>query len=432
MTTSCERAGAALREAPTGGAEGQSHLAARGRFVEAAMEATRGRAQRSLAPRVVALAAAAVVALGAWAVVTTARAPLTFAMGASRSPGHVLEYIVPGRGEELPLFFSDGSVVTLDPTARARVDRTTHAGAAVVVESGGVTANVVHSSATEWAFVAGPYVVRVTGTAFRLSWDPAKALEIWMKAGSVVVRGPGAEAGVEVRDHFLSSAIQGPAGVTRRASTEDQQGATGASAGAQHDTVAGSSPPGAVAADEPVGPAMKPGAMAVRPARAGAPPGATDGTEGEAWGALVARGEYARVIDAAGRRGLGATLSGADVDDVAALGDAARLTGKTALAERALLQLRGRFPATSRARSAAFLLGRMADDAGNPSGAVGWYERYLSEAPGGSLAAEALGRRMLALRRLNDVESTQRTAKEYLVRFPQGPHAGIAREIVGR
>jgi hypothetical protein len=78
------------------------------------------------------------------------------------------------------------------------------------------------------------------------------------------------------------------------------------------------------------------------------------------------------------------------------------------------------------------LLGRVADDARDPAGAVGWYDRYLAEASHGSLAGEALGRRMLAIRRLNDAENSRRAASEYLDRFPGGPYAGVAREMGGK
>ena len=71
--------------------------------------------------------------------------------------------------------------------------------------------------------------------------------------------------------------------------------------------------------------------------------------------------------------------------------------------------------------SAAFLLGRMADDGGSPAQALRWYDTYLEQAPGGGLAAEALGRRMLALKRLGNVPQSQDAARDYLRRFPNGP-----------
>jgi TolA-binding protein len=89
-----------------------------------------------------------------------------------------------------------------------------------------------------------------------------------------------------------------------------------------------------------------------------------------------------------------------------------------------------RFASAPAARSAAYLLGRMADDAGDARRAIDWYERYLTEAPSGSLAPEALGRRMLALRRLGDLTSARRAAEDYLRRFPEGTYNGVAREMV--
>ena len=56
-------------------------------------------------------------------------------------------------------------------------------------------------------------------------------------------------------------------------------------------------------------------------------------------------------------------------------------------------------------------------------------DRYLAEAPQGPLAAEALGRRMVALRHLGEVEACRKAARDYLRRFPSGPYAGVAGEI---
>jgi len=92
--------------------------------------------------------------------------------------------------------------------------------------------------------------------------------------------------------------------------------------------------------------------------------------------------------------------------------------------------MRNRFSSSANARSAAFLLGRMADDSGSASAALQWYDVYLSEAPSGSLAAEALGRKMLAVRRIRGRDAALGIAEEYLRRYPGGAHAKVARELV--
>lgn len=433
-----EVVGAMLREhvgADLGAAE---YAAARSRFIDASVRAT-VRHRRSGRTRAIAVAAAllTVGSVAGWAYVHRSPARLTFAMGATRTPGVVSKYIVPAEGEHLPLYFSDGSVVTLSPAARARVGETTSHGAAVLVESGALTANVVHQATSDWSFVAGPFNVHVTGTAFDLSWDPSGELEIRMTSGAVVVHGPGAENGVEVRDHrrFVSGnrpSVSGSAtrDVLGNAAENSLAPAENPLADSRraHDNfesktaMHGRESPRAVPAPE----------ASADPIAALPSSSAQDELADDPWSVLVARGEYARVLDIAERHGMEETLGSASVEDLAALADAARLAGRGNLAERALLQLRARFPGTSRALSAAFLLGRMEDDGGNAAAAVSWYERYLGESPNGSLAAEALGRRMMAMRRLNDEESARRAAKDYLERFPNGPHAGIARQMLAR
>jgi outer membrane protein assembly factor BamD (BamD/ComL family) len=72
----------------------------------------------------------------------------------------------------------------------------------------------------------------------------------------------------------------------------------------------------------------------------------------------------------------------------------------------------------------------MSEDAGNLGVAIRWYDVYLSEAPGGPLAPEAMGRKMVALRNSGQAEPAHKAAELYLARFPGGPYAGVAREIL--
>jgi hypothetical protein len=347
------------------------------------------------------------------------RTPITFAHGPNRAPGAISEYMISPPSEEIPLYFSDGSVVTLAPAARARVERTTANGAVLLVEAGQLSANVVHRSESDWRFLAGPYSVHVTGTAFVLAWQPAGVLDIDMKSGVVVVTGPGIDSGVEVRDHRRFVAPN------TRVSADPN-----APAVALLPSVTRGAEEPAIRVPAPSAQVAKPAQESVRiegDTRRSAP-----STEpNESWTSLVARGEYSRVLALANARGIDATLASGTLDDLGALADAARFSGDRSVAERSLSEVRSRFSGTPRAQSSAFLLGRIADDAGDARSAVSWYERYLNEAPGGSLAADASGRRMLALRRLNESEKARRAALEYLERFPTGPHANIARDIVG-
>jgi hypothetical protein len=52
-----------------------------------------------------------------------------------------------------------------------------------------------------------------------------------------------------------------------------------------------------------------------------------------------------------------------------------------------------------------------------------------TEAPSGSYAAEALGRKMVAMRDLYGVTTARTVADEYVRRFPRGSYAGAAQAL---
>jgi TolA-binding protein len=122
-------------------------------------------------------------------------------------------------------------------------------------------------------------------------------------------------------------------------------------------------------------------------------------------------------------------LAEANSADLAALADAARYGRHDDTARRALLAQRRRFPASSAARDASFLLGRLEETRGDTSGAVEWYDRYLAESPSGTYASEALGRKMNVMQEVYGDERVRPVAAEYLSRFPQGTYAARARAL---
>ena len=145
---------------------------------------------------------------------------------------------------------------------------------------------------------------------------------------------------------------------------------------------------------------------------------------------MAARGDYSAVVEQAENDGLDSVLSTHDVSDLGVLADAARYTGRPDIAEQALMKIRERFPGSSRSVSAAFVLGRMRDDAHQSAAALSWYETYLREAPAGPLAAEALGRKMMAVNALGQYDAAVEAAREYLRRFPTGAYSRHARQLV--
>lgn len=358
-------------------------------------------------------------ARGAWMGGLAAAACLVVALGGYWLYTPALTYSVVGGAivgdsvigsENTKIRFSDGSEVALGRGSKASIEELTADGGRVSLEQGQVNVAIVKKPDTRWFVEAGPYTVRVTGTAFDVRWSEAdRSFELHLHHGSVVVTGPQIGNGFTLRpgQKLLGRAegrvtVEGP----RPASTT----VSGANA-----APAGSAP--LAAAD-----------------RADAAPSQPDARRGEAnnshtWARQVALGKFQAVIDEARRRGFDQTLATASIEDLAALADAARYASKTDLARRALLAERQRFPRSNSAREAAFFLGRLAEERGQ--GALEWYDRYLAESPRGPYASQALGRRMMIYYRQRGPETTLPFAREYLERFPSGPYASAARKIVG-
>jgi hypothetical protein len=325
-------------------------------------------------------------------------------------------YIAPSTGKPV-LSFSDGTRVALEPTARGRVVELGRHGARIALDEGKAHVEVAHLPGADWRFEAGPFVINVHGTKFSFGWSTRQSrLDVQMDSGVVSVSGP--LSGGEI---FLR------AGQTLSVSLNDE-GAPAVSA-----LVGGA---GAASTTPPPGPPVSP-APAVAPlpasdrtanvaARAAA---RSDSTEG--WAAKLAAGKAGAVVADAERRGLAKVLDSSSSEDLAALADASRFEKNDALARRALLAQRRRFPRSVRAQEASFLLGRIDDaiDEGTDS-ALGWYDQYLGEAPGGAYVSEALGRKMMDLERTHRHAEATAVAADYLRRFPSGIYAHAAQALV--
>jgi TolA-binding protein len=135
------------------------------------------------------------------------------------------------------------------------------------------------------------------------------------------------------------------------------------------------------------------------------------------------------VVAAAELAGIGAAITSRSAPELKALAQAARYTGRTALALRAWHAIRQRFPGHPAAQQAAFFLGRIHDQQGQAGEARRWLGVYLTEAPSGVYASEALGRQMM-LQQKGPADVAQRSARQYLDRFPNGAYAKAARSIL--
>jgi TolA-binding protein len=151
---------------------------------------------------------------------------------------------------------------------------------------------------------------------------------------------------------------------------------------------------------------------------------------GDGWKKLAEEGRYEEAVQAAEAVGFPALCGKLGPADLLRLAEVARFAGRPARAEQALVALRKRYARGRHAAIAAYTLGRTAFDQQAEYGkAARWFEVYIEEQPAGPLAREALGRLMEARQRAGLKEQARSAAREYLQRYPRGPHADIASRL---
>jgi hypothetical protein len=286
------------------------------------------------------------------------------------------------------------------------------------LESGKASLHVVHRPGTHWSVDAGPFAIAVTGTAFDVGWTGTDELfEVTLRSGSITVKGPMAAAGIQMTagERLVVDLKQGQLRV-------------------EHAAVAASPPPRGQLLPSVGDPGVSLDEVAPRKSD-GSPQPRTGALSGAAepkssWTKRVAAGDFDSVLAEALDGRIDAALARGSLADLVALADAARYRGRTDVARRALLAQRERFAASTAARTAAFLLGRIAE--AEPEAAVRWYDRYLGEAPNGEFASEALGRKLVAVQSVSGPQAALPMAAEYLRRFPQGVYAAKARELASQ
>lgn len=383
----------------------------------ASPRAVRGARARVLAP--LAVAAIAACALGAWRL--RAPRPSSGAALVASAPSVALDGVEMPRLEQWivaalsprQLRFADEGAVTVLAGARARVLSVAAEGAHVQLERGALEVAVVHRSNTRWRFDAGPYSVRVTGTRFRITWDPPhERFSIEMREGSVALTGP---------------SIEGERRVL---------------AGARWSSDASIEPtlsPVEPIADAAVAPPAEPPARAPRTPidrAAGASHHEATGADRVArardeWVELARNGAFDEAVVVAERAGIDAIVRGASADDLVLLADASRFSGRSSLARSLYLAVRARSARGGAATRAAFALGRLAVEQGSSwQDAAQWFELVTQEQPQSPLAREALGRAIEAHRRAGRLDRARQLAAQYVQQHPDGPAASLAQSLL--
>lgn len=109
---------------------------------------------------------------------------------------------------------------------------------------------------------------------------------------------------------------------------------------------------------------------------------------------------------------------------------AAQLAGQNDRAHALWQALSRRFPGTPAAADAAFFEARLYESDGAAARALEFYKRYLIASPSGLYAGSALAGVMLLEWKRGEAENAQHTAATYLRRFPDGPYAQHAHDIL--
>jgi len=335
----------------------------------------------------------------------------------------------------IEVYFTEGTRVVLAPGTRGRLREVTRDGATLSLEEGAASLHVTQDPTRRWAIEAGPFLVTVKGTVFDVSWDPTnERFDLKLRRGRVVVTGPVVGGSIPLRagQHLAIRLPLAETAITetdveeapRRHDEDEGTGARGAPASMP-------SPTAPLALGPPAAPPKR--AVTLRSAASDTnEPVAGEVRRGDArrWRALLAAGQWDRILTDAERRGVETTLEEAPSEDLFALADAARYSHRADLASAALLAQRRRFPDSPRSLDAIFLLGRVAElRDGEGARAMAFYDQYLRQAPDGPYAALAMGRKMMLSRDGGDLARARTIAGEYLVRFPAGSYAAAARAL---
>ena len=319
------------------------------------------------------------------------------------------------------LYFTDGTEFILMPGTRSRLRAVDSSGARLAIEHGIASFQVTPSSERKWMVDVGPFLVTVKGTVFTASWDATtERFDLKLRHGRVTVSGPVSGGDIVLR---AGQQLQVDLSKDETFITEqkpDEAWFAGTAGPAVPAVAAPTDRPPAV----PQKPAVQGGAAPSRPTAAAA-------LEGDhRWAEELAAGHLDRILAEVEKAGVKATLDRATSDDLFALADAARYRRRVDLAREALLAERRRFPSSPRTLDVAFLLGRVEEmrERGIAQ-AVEWYDDYLTRAPNGTYASEALGRKMTLTNKLEGAARARLIAQEYLRRFPTGTYAGPARAL---
>lgn len=320
---------------------------------------------------------------------------------------------------EMAVVFTDGSEALLLPGAKLHTLEAKGVKTNIRLERGRLRVHVIHQDHTAFAVHSGPYTVEVTGTRFHVDWQPeSRTFSTEVSEGSVRIHGgllPEPVTMQKGQSLTLEAGKSFPEPLETKPSTtlaKDPQ-----------------APPVPTLMEPSVAPNRAPSfANRTTPHRRPAMPRLASVSD---WRSQALAGRYREALKLAEKHGFENICRETSKEDLLTLAEAARYAGRAKRSMQALLALRFRFPSSEDAALAAYLLGRLTAEVYNDHfHAARWFRTYLSEKPTGKLAQEANGRLLESLAFM-DRAAAQKAAKSYLDRYPKGPHAPFARNLLG-
>jgi TolA-binding protein len=314
-----------------------------------------------------------------------------------------------------PFQLEDGSRISLDPGSRGRL-RTGDIGVQFNLQQGRASFDVRPRHGRGWTVNAGWNEVRVVGTRFNVSYTPGEVFEVEVERGMVAVQVPDRPGSIELK-----------AGEQFRASPERAEAVREASSAPELARPTSSAPELA----RPTGSEPTADAEAPQMGAASGPESNVTRARAADWQADYRAGNYAEALVLARSSGADKRLGELSASALLELSEAARLGGDPELAVRALTALLRRFPVTSEAREARFLLGRVQALRGEGASAIEAFEGYLASGAT-RYASEALGRLMELYSARGDTDRAREIARRYLERAPNGPYHRLAQSLSSR
>jgi TolA-binding protein len=315
--------------------------------------------------------------------------------------------------QSIPVTFADGSHLELSSGTEAEIHELTTEGARISLGRGKAEMAVIHREKTRYLLHAGPYRVTVVGTRFTLEWQPERdRFELSLKEGSVVVS-------TDKNAHAKVRMAPSERLIIERGNWQLSPISVALESGLDS-TPAESRPVSITTTNANAASSTAPTTIHTPP------PNSSNSTP--KWLHFGKLGQYNTAFAEAEHLNIATLAQNSSSTSLLTLAEVCRFSGHSSDAMMVLTKLRQRFPNTEESAVAAFQLGRLAS---NGQQAATWFQNYLRERPQGTLAREATGRLLEALERAGQHVEAVQLAREYLSRYPSGPHATFAKRILG-